>query len=108
MNDCYDHIAVDDYVIMANHIHLLLRITKQRNHNERGQVRTPVPTNQNSTLALFVATLKRICTKTYGYSIWQPRFYDHIIRNQQDYNAHLRYMDENPLRWELDELYAKQ
>ncbi len=103
----YDFITVDNYVIMPNHIHILLRITKPRKDDKNGQVRTPVPTHRNSTLSLFVATFKRFCTSAYGYSIWQPRFYDHIIRDEQDYKNHLRYIDENPLRWELDELYTK-
>ena len=70
-------------------------------------VGTTVPTNKVSALSSFVASFKRLCTKQYGHSIWQVRYYDHIIRNDKDYQNHLRYIDENPLRWELDELYRK-
>ncbi len=52
-------------------------------------------------------TFKRFCNKKYGKNIWQRGFYDHIIRNDEDYENHLRYIQENPLRWELDELYAE-
>lgn len=105
MDSFYDHIAVDAFVIMPNHIHALVRIVKMMGSDENGQVRTPVPTSQNSILSAFVATFKRLCTKHYGESVWQTRFYDHIIRDEKDYQAHLRYIDENPLRWQLDELY---
>lgn len=37
--------------------------------------------------------------------VWQARYLDHVIRNQQDYEAVWRYIDENPLKWELDEYY---
>ena len=39
-------------------------------------------------------------------NIWQYRSNDHIIRNRQDYDEHLRYIYENPMRWYYDELYA--
>ena len=102
MNLFYDHISVDAFVIMPNHIHLLVRIL----NDESGQVRTPVPTSKVTSLSQYVATFKRFCTKQYGKSIWQTRFYDHIIRDEKDYHTHLRYIDENPLRWQLDELYS--
>ena len=106
LQDHYNHISVDDYVIMPNHIQLLIRITKSKENDMCGQVRTPVPTTKNSALSLFVSTFKRYCTKEYGISIWQPRFFDHIIRDDRDYQSHLRYIDENPLRWELDKLFT--
>ncbi|MBR5524234.1 MAG: transposase [Clostridia bacterium] len=106
MDDFYDHISVDGYVIMPNHIHMLVRIIKKPQKTTSGQVGTPVPTNRNSALSLFVSGFKRYCTREYGESVWQTRYFDHIIRNQKDYDAHLRYIDENPLRWQLDELYT--
>ena len=34
---------------------------------------------------------------------WQARFYDHIIRNEADLHRIREYIDNNPLRWALDE-----
>ena len=58
----------------------LLRI-----HDTDGHPGTGVPT-RTSTVARFVGTFKRYCNKEYGESIWQSRYYDHVIRNQQDYD----------------------
>lgn len=101
MSDFYDNVAVDKYVIMPNHIHLLLTIKASPN----GRSGTPVPTN--SLVAKFISTFKRFCNKVYGYNIWQDRYYDHIIRNQEDYNAKWEYIEYNPLKWESDHLYQK-
>ena len=38
-------------------------------------------------------------------NIWQRSFYDHIIRNREDYEKHIQYICENPLRWRFDSLY---
>jgi len=95
MDGFYDHLSVDKYVIMPDHIHFLITV-------KNGQSGTPVPTgvnNTNSVIAKFVSTFKRFCNKEYGNNIWQPRYYDHVIRNQQDYNEIWEYIENNPQKW---------
>ena len=96
MSVFYDDITVAKYVIMPNHVHLLLVV-------DRGTSRTPSPTKQNATVSRFVSTFKRFCNKEIGENIWQRSFNDHIIRNRADFDEHWQYIDENPLRWQLDE-----
>ena len=100
----YEHITVQAYVIMPNHIHLLLAISPC----EDGPSRTPVPTLQNSAVSRFVSTFKRFCNKECGENIWQYRSHDHIIRDREDHERHVGYIGENPLRWRFDELYTEQ
>ena len=108
LNDFYDNISVDKYVIMPDHIHLLLTV-------QNGQSGTPVPTdvklkvdNKNSLVAKFVSTFKRFCNKEYGKNIWQGRYYDHIIRNQADYNEAWEYIENNPVKWQEDKFYKSK
>ena len=101
--DCfYQNLSVDKYVIMPDHIHILLVI-----HEQDGHPRTGVPTHRTSSLSGFVGTLKRYCNKEYGKNIWQSRYYDHVIRNQQDYDEIWQYIDTNPLRWNEDCFYQE-
>ncbi|MBQ8146626.1 MAG: hypothetical protein IJ039_07560, partial [Clostridia bacterium] len=65
------------------------------------------PTRQHSVVSQFVSTFKRFCNKEYGKSIWQRHFHDHIIRNREDYEEHLKYIYKNPTNWHLDELYME-
>ncbi len=111
LNDFYEHLSVESYVIMPNHIHLLLYVGKTKKIKENGQSGTPVPTNEeraNSVFSQFISTFKRFCNKEYGKNIWQARANDHIIRNRKDYEEHLQYIYENPARWHSDELYAEE
>lgn len=113
LNDFYDELSVESYVIMPNHIHIMLEIKGDINapsmlSGEPGPSRTPVPTVQNSIVSRFVSTFKRFCNKECGKNIWQYRSYDHIIRNARDYEEHLRYIRENPIRWYHDELYTDE
>lgn len=31
--------------------------------------------------------------------LWQKSYYDHVIRNQQDYNEIWQYIESNPAKW---------
>ena len=93
----YPAVFVESYTVMPNHIHLLLSVGL----DEGGR---PVVA---PTISRIVQQLKGIVVKRIGRPIWQKSFYDHIIRDQRDYEEHLRYIEENPLKWELDELYKK-
>ena len=106
LNDFYDNVLVDKYVIMPDHIHLILSVNNgqpaQRTvgdacpYNANQNIKTD---NKNSTVAKFISTFKRFCNKEYGQNIWQPRYYDHIIRNQEDYNEIWEYIENNPRKW---------
>jgi hypothetical protein len=39
--------------------------------------------------------------------VWQRGYYDHAIRNHEDYVALAEYIQTNPLRWKLDKLYEE-
>ena len=41
-------------------------------------------------------------------TVWQRGVYDHIIRDQFDYDKIVQYIYENPIRWSLDELYTEE
>ena len=56
---------------------------------------------RTSEIARFVGTFKRFCNKEYGENIWQSRYYDHVIRNQQDYNEIWEYIENNPTKWAI-------
>ena len=97
MNRHYDDISVDSYVIMPDHVHLLLSLTKKSGLSGR-----PAPTAEsrcNAAISQFVGTLKRFTNREIGEKIWQRSFYDHIIRNQEDYNEVWNYIADNPRKW---------
>ena len=85
----YTAITVDDYIIMPDHIHLLLTIHFDQN---RRPMTAP-------TIEWVVNQMKGYVTKQIKNPIWQKSFYDHIIRDIKDYEFHIKYIRENPLKW---------
>ena len=39
---------------------------------------------------------------------WQPRFYDHIIRDEKSFKTIQTYINENPIKWVGDKFYNKK
>ena len=68
---------------------------------------TSPPTKQHSVVPQFVSTLKRFCNKEIGQNIFQRSFHDHIVRDMDDYVAVWQYIDNNPLKWQLDKYYTE-
>ena len=91
----YPTITLEKYVVMPNHVHLLILI----HAGEQGKAQS------EPTISRMVQQLKGIITKKIGFSVWQPRFYDHVVRNQQDYDEIWQYIEENPWKWKEDRFY---
>lgn len=93
----FPSVVLDKYVVMADHIHLLLTMERQ------GQ--SPCPTLGEVIGAYKSITTKRInrCMSTPGQKVWQARFYDHVIRDENDFLTKWNYIDTNPLNGEESE-----
>ena len=46
----------------------------------------------------FTAKLRAASPRTSRRTIWQPRFWDHLIRNEADFGRHLDYLHYNPVK----------
>ena len=93
----YPMTNVDKYIIMPNHIHLIIVL---RTMDENGR------TLFAPTISRVVKQFKGVVTKQIGWSIWQKSFHDHIIRNDEEYQKIWDYIEYNPLNWEHDCYYG--
>lgn len=97
------NIHVEKYVIMPNHIHLILFIDRACSS---GTSRSPSPTN--AVVPHFVSTFKRFCHRDVGEKIFQRSYHDHVIRGEKDYLKIWEYIDTNPTRWKEDCFYQEE
>ena len=121
-----DNVDLDYYVIMPNHIHGIIIldavettrgvVSKSDSEHlleDKTSHRLVSTTIKPNSLSSIVGQFKSIVTKrvrSSGYKnfAWQPRFYDHIIRNEKDLCWIRTYIQNNPLKWELDEYYTDE
>ncbi|WP_031513013.1 transposase [Desulfofalx alkaliphila] len=94
INSVYENVKVDKYVIMPNHIHMIIIL-----YPGNGRSKTA------PTISRIIQQFKGSISKKVGFSLWQKSFYDHIIRNKQEYLKIWDYIDTNPLKWEEDKYY---
>lgn len=87
MERAYDAISIENYIIMPNHIHLLILI------DTYGLPRSSTPTIPN-----VVSALKRFANRDCKRNLWQRGYIDHIIRNQTDFEYHWNYIEYNALK----------
>jgi len=97
----YDGVIVDKYVIMTNHIHMIVSINRTN-----GASGSPRPTN--ALIPNLMKALKKITNGEFGFNMWQTGYYDHIIRNKNELNKIWRYIDENPVKWQEDCYFVNQ
>ncbi|MCL2375683.1 MAG: transposase, partial [Firmicutes bacterium] len=84
------------YVIMPNHIHMLVVI------DDFWRSGATAPT---TSLQQIVRNIKSFVTKWAKCSIWQKGFFDRVIRNQEECENIWNYIDTNPDKWYEDEYY---
>ena len=85
----YSPVSVEHYVIMPNHVHVLLRIASM----DDGRPMTA------PTISMVVNQFKGYVTKAAGVRVWQKGFYDHVVRSDADYCGIWEYIDGNPSKW---------
>ena len=102
INEKYPCVKIDKYVIMPNHMHLILRI----DNDGRGN---PSPTVSNVVGWLKYSITKQINRNhdTAGNIIFQRSFHDHVIRDYDDYLKIWQYIDTNPAKWQDDCFYTE-
>jgi len=93
--------GISHYVIMPNHVHMILHISSATPGD--GPMWSSAPTNTR--VQNLVCTWKTLITKKLGRSIWQRSYYDHVIRSEEEYRLIGEYIIGNPGKWAEDKYY---
>jgi len=108
----FANIILDDHVIMPNHIHGVIIISGgrdnvgaihelplQRDKIERRRMLIPKIIGYfKMNTAKYINQLRDAT----GHPFWQRNYYEHIIRNENELNRIREYIQNNPLKWDLD------
>jgi REP element-mobilizing transposase RayT len=75
------NVALGRYVIMPDHVHLFVR------------------GDRSFTLSSWIGGLKRaMSARLKSPRLWQPGFFDHILRSNESYSEKWSYVRDNPVR----------
>ena len=110
------NLRLDQFVVMPNHIHGLIRIVErvQRDSRHVSGADTGAGTIQAGSLGTVIGQFKAAVSrraKALGIGgdakIWQRGYYDHIVRDEHTLHEIRRYIKENPARWHDDRMYVE-
>ena len=103
LQEQYPYVVVHCFVIMPNHVHVLLEIDKSLVSDKDIKIKSV----SELIGAYKTTTSKCIHLKGLLSFAWQRYFHDHIIRNAISYERIFNYIESNPLRWHIDTFYMK-
>jgi len=133
---CQHHkfVELGDFVVMPNHIHGILILDKpdgglnaletlhavETLHATSLQHITPMQIPKNDKMAGISPKPNTVSTiiRSYKSAVakhanrlgfpngWQTRFYDHIIRDDNEYQRISNYINDNPANWKEDKFYT--
>ena len=116
----------DEFVIMPNHVHAIVRIIETvgaggraaspnggvRPNTERAHAMRPnafprrAPRSLGSFIAGFKASVTSRATRELNITgIWQRNYHERIIRDETEFKNIWNYIDTNPLHWQKDQLH---
>jgi putative transposase len=99
------NVILDEWIIMPNHFHGIMTLANPLMKNIRPHGRSS--TIRKSSLGSIIGQFKAVTTKLIrakGKSdfAWQPRFYDHLIRDEKSLRKIREYIVKNPGQWEFE------
>ena len=115
------HVELDAWIVMPNHVHMIVRILPIENDDPVETARRAVSTDvaeivslprlKPQSLGSIVGRIKAQATAKIRRSgfpefAWQERFHDRIIRNDRTLQNIRTYIRNNPVRWEIDHAFT--
>ena len=92
----HPHVVLDEWIIMPDHVHGILIFQDE----DRTSPQDGLPAGSlGAVIGQFKQRVtKRIRARQPEFS-WQERYYDQILRDDEDLERYRVYIRENPLRW---------
>ena len=97
-----ESVVMENYVVMPNHIHLIVKLLKAEQPISLPEVMRRF---KSSVSTKYIQGVKRKKFPPFEKKIWQDSYHDRIIRNQAEFDMVYTYIENNPLKWELDRYY---
>lgn len=114
------NVRIAQSIVMPNHVHAIMVIASETEwtqraaslHEKFGPGREFGGLQPGSLHAIVRAYKSAVTKSVHGIArigrIWQPRFYEHVIRNEAELRRTREYILKNPVQWELEREYPNR
>lgn len=115
------NVVLDEFIVMPDHLHGIVGIKHSKEDESVGtrhgvfvrnsankKTKAKFGQPQSRSLSMIINHFKGAITgwcnsNGHKYFAWQSRFYDHIIRNEKEFQRIRNYIFDNPRRWQQDQ-----
>ena len=105
----FENIQLHEFIVMPNHIHGIIEICE--NLCQKGHPQGDAPTISNIVGAFksittneYINGVKNFNWQRFDKKLWQRNYWDHIIRDKNEYNRIAKYIINNSNNWIKDKL----
>ncbi|MCL2483820.1 MAG: hypothetical protein FWD89_01615 [Firmicutes bacterium] len=88
---------IDSFIIMPNHLHMIIQVFHPLQYNG-----SPLGATPTLTLGQIINYFKSTATRNANYKFFQRNYYERIIRNEKELNETRQYIQNNPVNWLTD------
>jgi REP element-mobilizing transposase RayT len=96
-------VALDEFVVMPNHLHGVVLIVEARAGDERVSLPRVMQWFKTMTTNAYIRGVKQSGWPAFPGKLWQRGYYDHIIRDEKDMARIREYIAGNPANWAKDD-----
>ena len=121
LSERFHNMEINEYIMMPNHFHGIIKVTvgaplvgdlPENVTSQKGQPQGIAPTVGD----VVVGAFKSIITREYIAGVnaknwrrfkgklWQRNYWEHIVRNEDEYCLIAEYINNNPINWDKDKL----
>ena len=98
----YTNALISTYIVMPDHVHFIIQ--NPGVYDETGtHMGAPLPEIikwfKTQTTNEYIKGVKEGVFPPFDKHIWQRNYYEHVIRDQDDFDTRRKYIRDNPLRW---------
>ncbi len=121
--DHFSHIELDEFIVMPNHVHGILRVVDNDDGARRGTAcRAPTMTLPNEkfgvpvsrSIPTVIRSFKSAVTKAINdlfqssarCVVWQRNYWERIVRDEFELQRIREYIRNNTVHWAADQLYV--
>jgi putative transposase len=98
----FNSIFIDTFVIMPNHLHLIMVLTEECSAIKIS-LSTILQNFKTYTTNCYIKGVKDFGWQPFEKRLWQRSFYEHIIRSDESLANIRQYIIDNPEQWEQDQ-----
>ncbi len=98
----FPHVEIDEFIVMPDHVHGIVIITERicREKNDDSDIHKPAAGSLSAIIRSYKSAVTKQCHETgHAQFAWQARFYDRVIRDEEELHYTRKYIRDNPANY---------